>query len=146
MRCPYLIISRYLRKKCQLCMWSIRFIFITDMCTFCWKLFFRLDIVSTFRGVQTPIFTYVPSIVISLHEEPANFYREKRSVTFVTGHLSTFLLVLSLICLVTTQILVWENQTTWRLWILLKTIVAALLIKVLCEQTREFTHDFLDYV
>ena len=36
---------------------------------------------------------------------------EKRSVAFVTGHLFTFLVVLSLICLVTTQILICENQT-----------------------------------
>ena len=67
-------------------------------------------IFSTFRGVQTLIFTYVPYIVIGLQEEPANFYREKRSVAFVTGHLFTFLMVLSLICLVTTQILVSENR------------------------------------
>ena len=67
-------------------------------------------------------------IVIGLQEEPANFYREKRSVVFVTGHLFTFLMVLSLICLVTTQILVSENQTIWKLKILLRTIEAALLI------------------
>ena len=29
-------------------------------------------------------------IVIGLHEEPDNFYREKRSVTLVTGNLFTF--------------------------------------------------------
>ena len=105
------------------------------VCSFCRqkcgsrpKLFLRLDIFSTFRGVHTLIFTYVPYIVIGLHEEPANFYREKRSVAFVTGHLITFLMVLSLICLVTTQILVSENQTIWRLKILLRTIVTALLI------------------
>ena len=67
-------------------------------------------IFSTFRGVQTLIFTYVPYIVIGLQEEPANFYREKRSVAFVTGHLFTFLVVSSLICLVTTQIIICENQ------------------------------------
>ena len=50
-----------------------------------------------------------------------------RSVTFVTGHLFTFLVVLSLVCLVTTQILICENQTIWRLEILLRTIVTALL-------------------
>ena len=55
------------------------------------------------------------------------FLREKRSVAFLTGHLFTFLVVLILICLVTTQILICENQTTWRLEILLRTIVAALL-------------------
>ena len=48
-------------------------------------------------------------------------------VAFVTGHLFTFLVVLSLICLVTTQILICENQTIWSLEILLRTIVAALL-------------------
>ena len=36
----------------------------------------------------------VPYIVLSLHEEPANFYREKRNVIFVTGHLFTFVVVL----------------------------------------------------
>ena len=40
-----------------------------------------------------------------------NFCRGKRSVAFVTGHLVPFLVVLSLICLVTTQILMCENQT-----------------------------------
>ena len=75
----------------------------------------------------TPIFTYVPYIVIGLHEESANFYREKGRVAFVTGHLFTFLVVLSLICLVTMQILICENQTIWRLEILLRTIVATLL-------------------
>ena len=101
------------------------FIFLTDMCSFCWqkcgprpKLFLRLDIFSTFRGVHTLIFTYVPYIVIGLHEEPENLYKEKRSVAFVTGHLFTFLVVLSLICLVTTQILKGGNQTIWRLEIL----------------------------
>ena len=105
------------------------------MCSFCWqkcgsrpRLFLWLEIFSTFRGVQTLIFTYVSYIVIGLQEEPANFYREKRSVVFVTGHLFTFLMVLSLICLVTTQILVSENQTLWRLKILSRTIVTALLI------------------
>ena len=79
------------------------------------------------QGCTQLIFTYVPYIVIGLHEEPENFYKEKRSVAFVTGHLFTFLVVLSLICLVTTHILICENQTTWRLEILLRTIVAALL-------------------
>ena len=33
----------------------------------------------------------MPYIVIGLaHEEPANFYREKQRVAFVTGHLCTF--------------------------------------------------------
>ena len=107
-------------------------IFLSGMCLFCWqkcgprpKLFLRLDIFSTFRGVHTLIFTYVPYIVIGLHEEPANFYREKQSVAFVTGHLLTFLVVLFLICLVTTQILICVNQTIWRLEIILRTIVAA---------------------
>ena len=61
-----------------------------------------------------------------------NFYREKRSVAFVTGHLFTFLVVLSLICLVITQILICENQTARRLEILLRTIVAAL-FKIKCS-------------
>ena len=115
-------------------MWSISFIFLTDMFSLCCqkcgpgpKLFPRLDIFSTFRGIHKLIFTYVPYIVIRLHEEPANFYREKRSVAFVTSHLFTSQVVLSLIWLVTTQILICENQTIWRLEILLRTIVAALL-------------------
>ena len=83
---------------------------------------------STFRGVHALIFQYVPYIVIGLvHEGPANFYREKRRVAFVTSHLFTFLVVLSLICLVTTKILICGNQTIWRLEILLRTIVTALL-------------------
>ena len=69
-------------------------------------------IFSTFRGVHVLIFQYVPYIVIGLvHEGPANFYREKRRVAFVTSHLFTFLVVLSLICLVTTKILICGNQT-----------------------------------
>ena len=61
-----------------------------------------------------------------------NFYREKRSVAFLTGHLFTFLVVLSLICLVITQILICENQTIWGFEILLRTIVAAL-FKIKCS-------------
>ena len=80
------------------------------MCSFCSqkcgprpKLFLRLDMFSTFRGVHALIFPYGPYIVVGLvDEEPANFYREKQRVAFVTGHLFTFLVILSLICLVTT--------------------------------------------
>ena len=82
-------------------------------------MFLRLDAISTFRGVHTLIFTYVPHTDICLNGEPANFYREKRSVAFVTGHLFTFLVVLSLSCLVTMQILICENQAISRLEILL---------------------------
>ena len=57
----------------------------------------------------------------------ANFCRIKRSVASLTGHWFTFLVVLSLICLVTTQIIICENYTIWRPEILLRTIVAALL-------------------
>ena len=46
----------------------------------------------------------MPYIAIGALEEPANFYREKRSVAFVIGHLFTFLVVLFLICF-STQIL-----------------------------------------
>ena len=53
----------------------------------------------------------MPYIVNGLREEPANSFGEKRSVALVTGHLFNFLVVLSLICLVTTQILICENQT-----------------------------------
>ena len=48
------------------------------------------------------------------------FVGKKRSVGFVTGHLFTFQVVVSLICSVTTQILICENQTIWRLEILKK--------------------------
>ena len=65
-------------------------------------------------------------LLASVHEEPANFYREKRRVAFVTGHFFTFLVVLSLICLATTQILICGNQTIWTLEILIRTTVAAL--------------------
>ena len=80
-----------------------------------------------FQGC-THKFFHVPYIIIGLvHEEQTNFYREKRRVAFMTGHLFTFLVVLSLICLETTQILICGNQTIWRLKILVRTIVAALL-------------------
>ena len=135
MRCHYWIFNtRNIRETIDSFARGFIIIFLSGMCLFCWqkcgprpKLFLRLDIFSTFRGVHTLIFTYVPYIVIGLHEEPANFYREKRSVAFVTGHLITFLMVLSLICLGITQILICENQTIWGLEILLRTIVAALL-------------------
>ena len=82
-------------------------------------MFLRLDAISTFRGVHTLILTYVPHTDVCLYGEPANFYREKRSVAFVAGHLFTFLVVLSLSCLVTMQILICENQAISRLEILL---------------------------
>ena len=70
--------AQYSRNNWQLCTWAMSFIFLTDMCSFWWekceprpKLFLRLDIFSRFRGVHTLIFTYVPYIVIGLHEEPA---------------------------------------------------------------------------
>ena len=82
---------------------------------------------TTYLASRNRFFTYIHYVVFGLHEEPANFLKEKRSVAFLTGHLFTFLVVLSLICLVTTQILICENQIIWRLEILLRTIVAALL-------------------
>ena len=110
--------------------------FLTNMNSFCWqkcwlrlKLFLLLDLLSTFRSVHTLIFTYMCLVLLLAYmsfEELANFSREKESVAFLTGHLFTFLLVLSLICLVT-QILMCENQSTWRLKIQLRMIVAALL-------------------
>ena len=115
--------AQFSRISWQLCRWSVRFIFLIDMCSVCWqkceprpKLFLRLDIFSTFRGVHALIFEYVPQIVFGLHGEQANFYREKRNVAFVTGHLFTFLVVSSLVCLVTTQILIFENQTILKAW------------------------------
>ena len=53
------------------------------------------------------------------------YTRKQRSAAFVTGSLRTFLVVLSLICLVTSQILVSENQMIWRLKIPFRTTVAA---------------------
>ena len=140
--------AQFSRISWQLCRWSVRFIFLIDMCSVCWqkceprpKLFLRLDIFSTFRGVHALIFKYVPQIVFGLLGEPANFYREKRNVAFVTGHLFTFLVVSSLVCLVTTQILIFENQTAyWRLEILLRMIVAALLkTKDIKKRARDFS-------
>ena len=59
------------------------------------------------QGCTRTYFSILPYIVIGLmHEGPANSYREKRRVAFVSGHLFTFLVVLSLICLMTTQILI----------------------------------------
>ena len=140
--------AQFSRNSWQPCRWSVRFIFLIDMCSVCWqkceprpKLFLRLDIFSTFRGVHALIFKYVPQIVFGLLGEPANFYREKRNVAFVTGHLFTFLVVSSLVCLVTTQILIFENQTAyWRLEILLRMIVAALLkTKDIKKRARDFS-------
>ena len=82
--CPYRIYQ--LNKSST---WSRRFIFLIDMCSFCWQkcgprpnLFLRLDIFSTFRGVHKQILTYVPYIVIGLHEEPgprALWFTDKRT-------------------------------------------------------------------
>ena len=59
------------------------------------------------QGCTRTYFSILPYIVIGLmHEGPANSCREKRRVAFVSGHLFTFLVVLSLICLMTTQILI----------------------------------------
>ena len=69
----------------------------------------------------------MPYIIINLNDELANFYREKRSVAVVTGHLFTFLVVLSLISLMTSQTLICENQTILRLEIRLRTIETAFL-------------------
>ena len=82
------------------------------------KLFLRLSMFSTFRGVHT-----LMCLILLL----AQYVRNLRRVAFVTGHLFTFVVVSSLICLVTTQILICGNQTTQRLEILLRTIVTALL-------------------
>ena len=73
-------------------------------------------------NVQGCTHSDVPYIVIGLQ-----YVRNLRRVAFVTGHLFTFVVVSSLICLVTTQILICGNQTTQRLEILLRTIVTALL-------------------
>ena len=107
---------------------SVRFIFLTDMCSFCWqkcgprpKLFLRLDIFSTFRGVHTLIFTYVPYIVTDMRNRQIFMGKSEALLSW----LAIRLVFLPLICLVTTQILISENQTMWKLEILLRTIVAA---------------------
>ena len=98
---------QYLRNNWQLCMSCVYFV-KKKKCGL--RLFLWFDIFSTFRGVHPLIFTYVPYIVIGLHEELANFYRKKQSIAFATGHLITFLVVLFLICLVATQILTIKNN------------------------------------
>ena len=52
-----------------------KFIFLTDMCSFCWqkceprpKLYLRLDIFSTFRSVPTLIFTCVSYIQVYMRK------------------------------------------------------------------------------
>ena len=101
---------------------SVRFIFLTDMCSFCWqkcgprpKLFLRLDIFSTFRGVHTLIFTYVPYIVTDMRDRRIFIGKSEALLSW----LAIRLVFLPLICLVTTQILISENQTMWKLEILL---------------------------
>ena len=100
---------QYLRNNWQLCMSCVYFV-KKKKCGLRLRLFLWFDIFSTFRGVHPLIFTYVPYIVIGLHEELANFYRKKQSIAFATGHLITFLVVLFLICLVATQILTIKNN------------------------------------
>ena len=101
---------------------SVRFIFLTDMCSFCWqkcgprpKLFLRLDIFSTFRGVHTLIFTYVPYIITDMRNRRIFMGKSEALLSW----LAIRLVFLPLICLVTTQILISENQTMWKLEILL---------------------------
>ena len=120
---------QYLTDNRWLSMWSIRFIFLFILVTKMWTENKTVPSTWYIFNVQWCLhwFSHVPWIVIGLDEVPANFYREKRSVAFVTGHLFNFLVVLSLICLVITQILICEKQTIWWLEILLRTIVAALL-------------------
>ena len=109
--CHHWILNvQYLRNNWQLCMSCVYFVKKKKKCGLRLKLFLWFDIFSTFRGVHPLIFTYVPYIVIGLHEELANFYRKKQSIAFATGHLITFLVVLFLICLVTTQILTTKNN------------------------------------
>ena len=108
--CHHWILNvQYLRNNWQLCMSCVYFV-KKKKCGLRLKLFLWFDIFSTFRGVHPLIFTYVPYIVIGLHEELANFYRKKQSIAFATGNLITFLVVLFLICLVTTQILTTKNN------------------------------------
>ena len=74
------------------------------------RLLLRKMIISQLE-LGPPVMCFILLLHDLVDEEPANFYREKRRVAFVTGHLFTFLVVLSLICLVTTQILICGNQT-----------------------------------
>ena len=93
-----------------------------------WLKYFLNVEISTFRGrVYTHWFSHMCLILLLAYKTNQRTFK-RRSIAFVTGHLFTFLMVLSLICLVTTQILVSGNQTIWRLKILLRTIMAALFI------------------
>ena len=109
--------------------------FLTNMNSFCWqkcwlrlKLFLLLDLLSTFRSVHTLIFTYVPCIVIGLHVfwGTGKFFKGKGKCYFCDWPFVLLFCWFYLICLVT-QILTCENQSTWRLKIQLRMIVAALL-------------------
>ena len=78
-------------------------------------------------GVFTHWFSHMCLILLLAYTRNRRIFVGKNGVTFVTSLLFTFQVVLSLIWLVTTKILICENQTIWRLEILLRTIVAALL-------------------
>ena len=78
-------------------------------------------------GVFTHWFSHMCLILLLAYTRNRRIFVGKNGVTFVTSLLFTFQVVLSLIWLVTTKILISENQTIWRLEILLRTIVAALL-------------------
>ena len=86
-RCKWGFTTEYLTRAVFVKQWTalhmVRTIHLSS-CSFRWqkcglrpKLFLRLNIFSTFKGVHTLIFTYVPCIAIGLHEKQANFYGEK---------------------------------------------------------------------
>ena len=87
------------------------------------KLYLWLNIFSTFRGVYILIFPCALYCYWLCTWGTSEFFQGKAKSCFR----DSFLVVLSLVCLVTTQILICGNQTIWRLLIVLRTIVAALL-------------------
>ena len=87
------------------------------------KLYLWLNIFSTFRGVYILIFPCALYCYWLCTWGTSEFFQGKAKSCFR----DSFLVVLSLVCLVTTEILICGNQTIWRLLIVLRTIVAALL-------------------
>ena len=62
------------------------------------------------------------------HEEPANFHRASEALfSWLAIFFFTFLVVLSLTCLVTTQILICEDQTIWWMIAIMIILIITLL-------------------
>ena len=119
--CQYWIINaQYSRNNWQLCTLSVIIIFLTDICSFCWqkcgrgpKLFYRLDIFSTFRGVHTLIFTCTSYYIAYIKDRRIFIRKAKRC--FRDWPFTNFLVVLSFICLTVTKRLPCESQTSLAL-------------------------------